>query len=172
MSLLVKSHWVYFSHNNWTENPKWGGGRDRRTREVCLWCEITEENERMTLVFPLDSYVVCNVFISHMVFYRLVFRLSCVYCLTLTCALDFITLVIFGEYYKLQSVLLRSAVCLSVCLPCAVFGWSFVLSHGGRPSATNISVKWTGVLYFSLPVLRQWVYIAERGSKRNSKLKC
>jgi len=85
---------------------------------VCLWCEITEGNERMTLVFPLDSYVVFNDFISHMVFYLLVFRLSRVYCLTLTCALDFITLVIFGEDYKLLSVLLCSAVsvCLTVCV--------------------------------------------------------
>jgi hypothetical protein len=69
----------------------------------------------MTLVFPLDICVVFNVFISHMVFYRLVFRLSCVYCLTLTCALDFITLVIFGEDYKLRNVLLFNAVCLYVC---------------------------------------------------------
>ena len=83
---------------------------------MCLWCEITEGNERMTLVFPLDSYVVFNDFISHMVFYLLVFRLSRVYCLTLKCALDFITLVIFGEDYKLLSVLLCSAVCLSVLL--------------------------------------------------------
>ena len=71
------------------------------------------------------------------------------WCLTLTCAIDFITLVIFGEDYKLRSFL-YSAVCLSicmyVCLPCAVFGWSFVLSQGWRPSATNISLKWAGVL--------------------------
>jgi hypothetical protein len=49
----------------------------------------------MTLVSPLDIFVVCSVVISQIVFYLLGFGLSCVYFLTLTCALDFVTLVIF-----------------------------------------------------------------------------
>jgi len=96
-----------------TEDLKWEK-RDWRTGEVC--CEITEENERVTLVFPLDSYVVFNVFFSHMVFYLLVFRLCRVYYLTLTCALYFSTLIIFGVDYKLRSALLCRAVCLPICL--------------------------------------------------------
>jgi hypothetical protein len=80
--------------------------------------------ERMILVFPIESYVVFNVFLSRMVFYILVFRLNCVYCLTLTRAFDLITPSNIWRRLTNYEVSCYAVLCLclSVCLPCAVFG--------------------------------------------------